>query len=97
MGRKRRFFTPEFKDEAVRYVRERGTTVAQAARDLGVGESTLGRWVQQASSSPEPSGGEALTHSERDELRRLRRENARLREEREILKKATAFFANEDR
>ena len=92
--RKRRTFTAEFKDEAVKMVLERGLTVAQAARDLDVGETTLGRWVQVASNAAEASE-ESLGWSEREELKRLRRENARLREEREILKKATAFFARE--
>ena len=95
MARKRRNFTPEFKDEAVRFVRERGLTIAQGARELDIGESTLGRWVQQAT-AVEAAAGEPLSHQERDELRRLRRENSRLREEREILKKAAAFFANEN-
>lgn len=92
--RKRRTFTAEFKDEAVKMVLERGLTVAQAARDLDVGETTLGRWVQVASQAAE-APEKALGWSEREELKRLRRENARLREEREILKKATAFFVRE--
>lgn len=94
MPRKRRTFTAEFKDEAVRLVTERGLTLAQASRDLDVGESTLGRWVQ-ATQGQAPT--ETLTWSEREELHRLRRENERLREEREILKKAAAFFARESR
>ena len=94
MARKRRTFTAEFKDEAVKLVLERGLTIAQAASELDVGESTLGRWVQKA----RPEGQEEpLSWSEREELKRLRRENERLREEREILKKAAAFFARETR
>jgi transposase-like protein len=94
LARKRRSFTAEFKDEAVKLVIERGLTIAQAAQDLDVGESTLGRWVQAA----RPEGTEEpLSWSEREELQRLRRENDRLREEREILKKAAAFFAKEIR
>lgn len=96
MARKRRHFTPEFKDEAVKHVRERGQSIAQAARDLGIGESTLGRWVQLADGT-KATAEEPLSHSEREELRRLRRENATLREEKEILRKATAFFAKETR
>lgn len=92
MARKRRTFTAEFKDEAVKLVTERGLSMAQAARDLDVGESTLGRWVQKAQGDGK---AEALSWSEREELSRLRRENERLREEREILKKAAAFFAKE--
>ncbi len=91
--RARRTFTAEFKEEAVKLVLERGLTIAQASRDLDVGESTLGRWLKLA--RPEGPEEEALDWSEREELKRLRRENARLREEREILKKATAFFARE--
>ncbi|MFT7518932.1 MAG: transposase [Kiritimatiellia bacterium] len=92
MARKRRAFTAEFKDEAVKLVLERGLTITQAAQD--VGQSTLGRWVQKA----RPNGPEEpLSWSEREELKRLRRENDRLREDREILKKAAAFFAKESR
>jgi transposase len=94
MPRTRRTFTAEFKDEAIKLVTERGLSLAAAARDLNVGESTLGRWVQDARrDGPEP----ALSWSEREELARLRRENERLREEKEILKKAAAFFARETR
>jgi transposase len=85
MGRKRRTYTPEYKDEAVKLVVERGLTITKAAQDLDLGESTLGRWVRLA--KPE-ANSEALSWSEREELKRLRRENERLREEREILKKA---------
>lgn len=94
MPRNRRSFTAEFKDEAVKLVTERGLCVAQAARDLNIGESTLGRWVQKVEGQVP---GEALRWSEREELNRLRRENERLREDREILKKAAAFFAKETR
>ena len=94
MRRQRKKFTAEFKDEDVKHVIERGLTLAAAARDLGIGEATLGRWVQQVrADAPEP----ALAWSEREELARLRRENERLREEKEILKKAAAFFARETR
>ncbi len=94
MPRPRRSFSAEFKDEAVKLVTERGLSLAAAARDLNVGESTLGRWVQAArADGQEPP----LTWSEREELARLRRENERLREEKEILKKAAAFFARETR
>ncbi len=94
MPRKRRTFTAEFKDEAVKLVTERGLTIGKAAKDLGVGESTLGRWVGAV------QGGaptETLTWSEREEPHRLRRENERLREKREIPKEAAAFFARESR
>ena len=96
MSRKRRAFTPEFKQEAVKLVLEQGLTAAQAARDLGVGEIVLGRWLQLARDGVEKSrAGEVLTESEHGELKRLRSENAVLRKEREILKKAAAFFAKE--
>lgn len=96
MSRKRRAFTPEFKQEAVKLVLEQGLTAAQAARDLGVGENVLGRWLQLARDGVEKSrAGEVLTESEHGELKRLRSENAVLRKEREILKKAAAFFAKE--
>jgi len=94
MSRKktRKQYTPEFKAEAVKLVLEQGLTRAQAARDLGVVESVLGRWVQVAERNAKPG---ALTADERNELKRLRRENKVLRTEREILKKAAAFFAKE--
>ena len=96
MSRKRRAFTPEFKQEAVKLVLEQGLTAAQAARELGVGEIVLGRWLQLARDGVEKSrAGEVLTESEHGELKRLRSENAVLRKEREILKKAAAFFAKE--
>lgn len=86
-------YAAEFKAEAVRLVRESGKSVAQVAKDLGVSVDTLYSWVHQQ----EIDGGqrEGLTTSEREELTRLRRENRILREEREILRKAAAFFAQE--
>ena len=96
MSRKRREYTPEFKHEAVKLVLEQGLTAAQAARDLGVGPTVLARWLQFARNDSEKSGvSEVLTGSEQSELKRLRSENAVLRKEREILKKAAAFFAKE--
>jgi transposase-like protein len=93
--RKRRKFSDEFKAEAVRIVRDSGKSVFAIARELDLTETALRRWVQQAEidAGRGPSG--ALTTSEREELARLRQENKRLRLEREILKKATAFFAKE--
>lgn len=89
----RRRFTPEFKAEAVKLVLDEGLTQAQAARDLGVAESVLGRWIQAAREAQRPG---ALSADERAELKRLKQEVALLRKEREILKKAAAFFAKEN-
>ena len=93
--RRRRAFSDEFKAETVRLVRESGKSIGAIARELDLTETVLRRWVRQAEidAGREPAG--ALTTSERDELTQLRRENKRLRMERDILKKATAFFAKE--
>lgn len=92
---KLRIFSAEYKAEAVRLVSDSGRSIGLIALELGIGETALRRWVQQAviEAGHGPSG--ALTTSERAELVQLRRENQRLRMEREILKKATAFFARE--
>jgi len=94
-GGKRRTFSAGYKAEAVRLVSDSGKSIGVIALELGLGETALRRWVQQAAidSGHGPTG--ALTTSERAELVQLRRENQRLRMEREILKKATAFFARE--
>ena len=89
--RERRRHSDEFKREAVKLVTEQGLSVAQAARDLDVNENLLRTWKRKFSDESE----ESLSESEQMELARLREENRRLRMEREILKKATAFFANE--
>jgi transposase len=94
--RKRRAFTDEFKQETVRLIREGGKTIAEIARDLDLTESAVRNWVRQASIDEGRGRGE-LTTAEREELQRLRRENKRLQMEREILKKAAAFFAKENR
>ncbi|MDY7094983.1 MAG: transposase [Acidobacteriota bacterium] len=94
--RQRRRFTDEYKAEAVRLVREGGMTVSQAARDLDLTESSLRNWVKQAEVDDGAGRPGAATSAELEELRRLRRENRQLRMEREILKKATAFFAKEN-
>lgn len=82
-------YSKEFKDEAVRLVREESLSVAQAARDLGINDNTLYNWLSRAAGEPVAEGKQ----SESDELKRLRRENRQLKLERDILKKATAFFA----
>lgn len=92
--RKRRAYTREQKADAVRMVRETGN-LAQVARDLDLTESALRHWVKQADIDEGHGPEGALTSEEREELRRLRRENRTLQMERDFLKKAAAFFAKE--
>ena len=94
--RKRRAFTTEFKEQAVRIVRESGKPIATVARELDLTETALRSWVRQAETDAGRGRPGALTTEEREELARLRRENRTLRMERDILKKATAFFAKEN-
>lgn len=86
-------YAPQFRAEAVRLVKDSGKSKRQIAADLGLSYETLRKWVEQA----EIDAGlkEGLTTDERQELKRLQRENWILREERDILKKAAAFFAQE--
>ena len=93
--RKRRRFSAEYKAETVRLVQRSGKSIGQLALELGIGETALRRWVEQAEVEAGRGPEGALQRSEREELVELRRENRRLRLEREILKKATAFFAKE--
>ena len=95
-GSARRQFDDEFKAQAVRLVLDEGKSVGTVARDLDLTESALRNWVERARAD-RIHGKTGLTTAERDELARLRKENRILREEREILKKAAAFFANERR
>ncbi len=97
MKKKRRVFTKEFKAEAVRLVEESGKSISEIARDLDLWETVLRRWVSLAQIDAGKGPVGALTTEERTELTRLRRENRTLQMEREILKKATAFFAKESR
>jgi len=92
--RKRRAYTREQKADAVRMVRET-RNLAQVARDLDLTESALRHWVKQADIDEGHGPEGALTSEEREELRRLRRENRTLQMERDFLKKAAAFFAKE--
>jgi transposase len=94
--RTRRSFTDEFKAGAIRLVLDEGKTVAVAARDLGLTESSLRNWVEQARAD-RTKGRTGLTTAEREELVRLRKELRIVQEEREILKKAAAFFAKQSR
>jgi transposase-like protein len=93
--RKRRAFTDEFKAQTVRLVRESGKSIGTVARELDLTESALRSWVRQAGIDAGRGQGGALTTAEREELGQLRREVRTLRMERDILKKATAFFAKE--
>lgn len=93
--RKRRTFTVEYKAEVVGLYRTTDKSVAQIARELDLTESAVARWVAQAERDDGKRAG--LTTSEREELAYLRRENRILREERDVLKRATAFFAKEIR
>ena len=92
----RRKFSREFKVEAVRLVRERGVSVAQAGWDLGVHENVLRKWVKEINSDPEQAfPGHGKLKPEQLEIDRLRREVTKLKAERDILKKAAAYFARE--
>jgi transposase len=94
--RKRRAFTKEFKAETVRLVRDSGKSVGAIARELDLTETALREWVRQAEVDAGRGRPGALTTEEREELARQRREVRTLRMERDILKKATAFFAKEN-
>ena len=92
----RRLFSREFKLEAVRLVKDRGVSVVQASRDLDIGENVLRRWVKDFSADPSQAfPGQGHMKPEQLEIDRLRREVTKLRAERDILKKATAYFARE--
>ena len=95
MSRRRRAFSSEYKAEVVKLIRDSGKSIGQIAQELDLTESAVRNWVRQAETEEGRGSDGALTSEEREELRRLRRENTRLRMERDILKKATAFFAKE--
>ncbi len=94
MGETRRKFDADFKEGAVRLVRETGKPIAEVARDLGVNEGTLGNWVN-ADRRRRDGGGGVLSEDERAELVRLRRENAELRMERDVLKRPVALWVRD--
>jgi transposase len=92
----RRRFDRAFKLEAVKLVRDRGVSASQAARDLDVHENVLRKWVKEFAADPQHAfPGQGQMKPEQLEIERLRREVVRLKAERDILKKATAFFAKE--
>jgi transposase len=93
--RPRRSFPNEYKAEVIELCRTSGKSVGTIAHDLDLSETAVRRWIAQA--EIDAGQREGLTSSEREELSRLRRENRTLREERDILKRATVFFAKETR
>jgi transposase len=95
--RARRSFTDEFKAAAVQQVVGEGRSVTEVAKSLELTRSALDAWVKQSLTDAGKGAPGALTTSEKEELAQLRRENRQLKMERDILKKATAFFAKESR
>ncbi len=91
--RSRRYFSREFKAETVELIRSSGRSIPDICRDLDLTETTVRNWVRQA--RVDAGEVEGLTTDERDELRRLRAENRTLRMERDLMKKAAAFFAKD--
>ena len=90
----RRKFSREFKAEAVKLVKDRSVSVAQAARDLDIHENVLRKWIRELADDASPAGTGA-SKADLAEIGRLKKENAKLRMERDILKKAAAYFAKE--
>jgi transposase len=95
MKKKRQKYTQEFKEEAVKLITEQGYQITEATRNLGVNENMLGRWKREIEGGGEEVSGLQGGTAIQTELNRLRKENKRLKMEREILKKAAAFFAKE--
>lgn len=98
MKRERRKFTSEFKDEAVKLALSGEKSISETARDLGLGDSTLHNWISAYRKANGTGTSGEITHFQlQEENRKLREQNRRLQMERDILKKATAFFANENK
>lgn len=96
--KKANFYTDEFREGAVKLAIESDQPVVQSARELGVNVNTLHTWVKKYHGEPQTGSGRQVNDLHLyEELKQLRRENARLKEERELLKKAAAFFAKESR
>src|SRR6266496_2066233 len=95
MAEKRRWFDPEFRAGAVRIVRETDKSIAQVARDLGISDGTLANWVKKDREQRGEAAAGGLNEDERTELARLRRENAELAMERDVLKRSVVLWVKE--
>ena len=89
-------YTLEFKKEAVKLVTEQGYTQARAAKELGISDKNINRWIQLSTEADKKPAAKVQSSDQQDEIKRLRKENERLKMERDILKKATVFFAKEN-
>lgn len=92
----RKIYSQEFKDATIKLILDNGYSQKEAAKNLGVPKSCIGRWLQEARPGDKKESVRTLKQSDLEELARLRKENARLTMERDILKKAAAFFAREN-
>lgn len=98
MAKKRKTYSREFKVETVKLITERGENVSQVALDMGIHENTLYKWIREFSAKPQEAfPGKGHMVSEAEELRRLQKENERLKMERDILKKAMAIFSQDQK
>jgi transposase len=96
MKQKRKNFDWDFKLQAVRMIKDQGLSVSQVCRDLGIGETALRRWIAQVDATRGDQGGIGkLLTTEQQRIRQLETENRQLRQDNDLLKKASAFFARE--